>query len=175
MQKMQAGYPGSIPAPGDPPGEGNGNPFQYSCLENPMDRGTWWVIVQGRSQRVGYSLPTEQVGNPIIRTPPSWHYVCMLSCFRCAWLFATLWTVACQALLPLGFSRQEYWSELPSPPLEDLPDPGIEPLSLMSPELISRFFTTRAIWDAPSWPHLSLITSQRPHLQTTSPWVKVST
>ena len=36
---------GSIPASGRSPGEGNGNPLQYSCLENPMDRGTWWVIV----------------------------------------------------------------------------------------------------------------------------------
>ena len=125
--------------------------------------------------KVGYSLPTEQVGNPIIRTPPSWHHVCMLSCFRCAWLFATLWSVAWQALLSLGFSRQEHWSELLSPPPGDLPDPGIEPLSLMFPELISRFFTIRATWDTPSWPHLSLITSQRPHLQITSPWVKVST
>ena len=31
----------------DPPGEGNGNLFQYSCLENPMDRGAWWATVRG--------------------------------------------------------------------------------------------------------------------------------
>ena len=37
------------------------------------------------------------------------------------------WTVACQALLPMGFSRQEYWSGLPFLPPEDLPSPGIEP------------------------------------------------
>ena len=43
------------------------------------------------------------------------------------WLFATPWTVACQALLSMGFSRQEYWSELPCPPTGDLPDSGIEP------------------------------------------------
>ena len=36
-----AGYPGSIPGSGRSPGEGNGNPLQYSCLENPMDRGSW--------------------------------------------------------------------------------------------------------------------------------------
>ena len=42
-------------------------------------------------------------------------------------LFATLWTVACQAPLSMGFSRQEYWSGLPCPSPEDLPDPGIEP------------------------------------------------
>ena len=43
------------------------------------------------------------------------------------WLFATLWTVAYQAPLPLGFPRQEYWSGLPFPPPGDLPDPGMEP------------------------------------------------
>ena len=38
---------GSIPGLGRFPGEGNGNPLQYSCLENPMDRGAWWAIVHG--------------------------------------------------------------------------------------------------------------------------------
>ena len=45
------------------------------------------------------------------------------------WLFATPWTVACQAPLSRGFSRQEYWSGLPFPSPGDLPDPGIEPRS----------------------------------------------
>ena len=44
---------GSIPGSGRSPGEGNGNPLQYSCLENPMDRGALWATVHG-SQRVGY-------------------------------------------------------------------------------------------------------------------------
>ena len=43
---------GSVPGPGRSPGEGNGNPVQYSCLENPMDRGAWQAIVHG-AQRVG--------------------------------------------------------------------------------------------------------------------------
>ena len=38
---------GSVPGSGRFPGEGNGNPFQYSCLENPIDRGTWWATVHG--------------------------------------------------------------------------------------------------------------------------------
>ena len=38
---------GSIPRLGRFPGEGNGNPVQYSCLKNPMDRGTWWATVHG--------------------------------------------------------------------------------------------------------------------------------
>ena len=41
-------------------------------------------------------------------------------------LFATPWTVACQARLSMGFSRQEYWSGLPVPSSGDLPNPGIE-------------------------------------------------
>ena len=42
-----AGDLGSIPGSGRSPGEGNGNPLQYSCLENPMDRGVWWATVHG--------------------------------------------------------------------------------------------------------------------------------
>ena len=38
---------GSIPGSGRSPGEGNGNPLQYSCLENPMERGAWWATVRG--------------------------------------------------------------------------------------------------------------------------------
>ena len=51
-------------------------------------------------------------------------------------LFATLWTMACQAPLSVGFSRQEYWSGLPCPPPGDLPDPRIELKSPTSPELV---------------------------------------
>ena len=42
-----AGDPGSIPGSRRSPGEGNGNPFQYSCLENPMEGGAWWATVHG--------------------------------------------------------------------------------------------------------------------------------
>ena len=52
-------------------------------------------------------------------------------------LFATLWTVACQAPLSMVFSRQEYWRGLPSPSPRDLPDPGIKPASPVSPALTS--------------------------------------
>ena len=65
----------------------------------------------------------------------------VLSHFRHVQLFATLWTVACQALLSMGFSRQEYWRGLPFPP-PFLPDSGIEPKSPVSPALAGRFFTT---------------------------------
>ena len=53
----------------------------------------------------------------------------MLSPFSRVRLFVTLWTVAHQAPLSMGVSRQEYWSGLPFPPPGDLPDPGIEPAS----------------------------------------------
>ena len=59
-------------------------------------------------------------------------------------LFVTPWTVSCQAPLSMGFSRQEYWSKLPFPPPGDLPDPGTEPMSLMSPALAGEFFTASA-------------------------------
>ena len=52
------------------------------------------------------------------------------------------------ALLPMEFPRQEYWSRLPCPPPEDLPDPGIERTSPTSPALAGRFFTTGATWEA---------------------------
>ena len=64
--------------------------------------------------------------------------VCMLSGFSHVPLFATLWTVALQAPLSMGFSRQEYWSELPCPSPGDLPHPGIKPVS---PSLAGGFFT----------------------------------
>ena len=44
---VQAGDASSIPGSGRCPGEGNGHPLQYSCLENPMDRGAWWATVHG--------------------------------------------------------------------------------------------------------------------------------
>ena len=49
----------SIPGSGRSPGEGNGNPFQYSCLENPMDRGAWQATVHGIA-RVRHDLATKQ-------------------------------------------------------------------------------------------------------------------
>ena len=56
-------------------------------------------------------------------------------------LFATPWTVALQASLPMGFSQQEYWKGLPCPPPGDLLDPGIK---LVSPALAGRFLTTES-------------------------------
>ena len=63
-------------------------------------------------------------------------------------LFVTPWTVARQTLLSMGFSREEYWSGLTCLPPGDLPDPGIEPVSLMSPPLAGGIFTTSATREA---------------------------
>ena len=57
------------------------------------------------------------------------------------------WTVNRQAPLSMGFSRQEYWSGLPFLSPRDLPDPGIEPASLMSLALVGQFFTAVATWE----------------------------
>ena len=75
--------------------------------------------------------------------------VCMLSRFSHVQLLVTPCTVARQAPLSMGVTRQEHWSGLPCPPPEDLPDPGIEPTCLASPALAGRFFTTAATWEAP--------------------------
>ena len=122
---------GLISGTGRFPGGGNGNPLQYSCLENSKGGGVWWATVHGAAKRqmvdseVAQSCPT--LGDPI---------------------FATPWTVANQAPPSMRFSRQEYRSGLPFPSPEywsglpfpsprdtglpfpsprDLPDPRIEP------------------------------------------------
>ena len=75
-------------------------------------------------------------------------YACLLSHFSLVRLFATLWTVAHEAPLSLGFSRKEYWGRFPCPAPGDLPDSGIIPTSLMSPALAGGFFTTTTTWEA---------------------------
>ena len=61
--------------------------------------------------------------------------------FSCVRLLTTPWTVSRQAPLSVRFSRQEYWSGLPFPPPGGPPDPGIEPISLVSPGLAGRFLS----------------------------------
>ena len=68
--------------------------------------------------------------------------MCVLSCFSCVQFCVILWTVASQAPLPMGLSRQKYWSGFPCSPPGDLPNLGIDPVSLMSPALAGKFFTT---------------------------------
>ena len=65
-----AGDLGSIPGSGRSSGEGNGNPLRYFCLENPMDRGTWWATVRG-VVRVGHDWVTKHTGWKAIAVIPT--------------------------------------------------------------------------------------------------------
>ena len=87
-----------------------------------------------------------------------------LSPFSRVQLFATLWTIACQAPLSMGFSRKDYWSELPFPSLGDLPDPGIKPISLTCVSCTGRgvLYHQR---------HLGRPTGQFPYSPVYSPWL----
>ena len=86
-------------------------------------------------------------------------HACMLSRFSHVQLFVTLWTVALQAPLSVGLSRQEYWSGWPCPPPGNLPDLGIEPTSLMSLSCIGRHVLkhsvqfSRSVASDSLWPH----------------------
>ena len=92
----------------------------------------------------------------------------VLNCFSGVWLLETPWTAPCQDPPCMGFSRQQHWSGSLCSQLGNLPDPGIELKSIMSPALACRFFTTSATWEAISsvqficsvvsdslWPHES--------------------
>ena len=100
-----------------------------------------WLPRQGSCefhvhQRNILDLSTQQEGRWILSCGDSFriHLPCcaVLSCFSRVPLCATLWTITCQTPLPMGFSRQEYWSELLCLPSGDLPDPGIKPVSHVS-------------------------------------------
>ena len=169
-----AGDLGWIPRLGRAPGEGNGTPLQYSCLENPMDRGAWRAAAYGAA-RVGhdwaaqpppgprltqramyycnrliilftqiinkkqaeneeknFSLTLSALKSAVNLVHRGWHWVNRQEelltergreverwqSWSCVPLFATPWTVAHQAPLSMGFSRQEYWCGVP------LPTPG---------------------------------------------------
>ena len=79
---------------------------------------------------------------------------CVLSHFSRVQLFVILWTLTHQAPLSMGFSRQEYWSELQFPSAGDLTDPGIEPTSLTFHALAGWFFIASATWKGLE-PHVS--------------------
>ena len=89
----------------------------------------------------------------------------VLSHFSHVRLFVILWTVAHQDPLFMGFSRQEFWSGLPCPPPRDLPNPGIEPVSLKSPALVGGFLTTSATQEPRFQGERGLFTNDTGHLQ----------
>ena len=117
---------GSISGSGKFPGGGQGNTVQYSCLENPHgQRSLAGYSPQGHRESDTTEWLSRQAG--IVSLLPTHFTVCVLSCFSHIQLFATLWTVAHQSPLFMGFSRQECWSELLCPPSKDLPHPGSSP------------------------------------------------
>ena len=75
------------------------------------------------------------------------HLLYVLSCFSRVWHCVILWTVAHQAPLSIGFSRQEYWSGLSCHPPGVFPDPGIELVSLTSLALADGFLISSATWE----------------------------
>ena len=82
-------------------------------------------------------LETRSTHSFLPRIMRTTHIVVVVSCEVMSNSFAAPWTVACQAPLSMGFSRQEYWGDLPFPSPDDLPNPGIKP---MSPALVDGFF-----------------------------------
>ena len=127
-------------------GEGNGNPLQYSCLENPRDGRAGWAAVYGVAQsrtRLKRLSSTNtlsrmaKIGRPIkpsvgVRTGSIFLSVCVCSVAQSCPAVRDPWTVAHQAPLSMGFFRQEYWSGLTFSSPGDIPHPGIKPESLIS-------------------------------------------
>ena len=87
----------------------------------------------------GSSCPLQKLSFPLLHSVNNHVHMCVHACvlshFSRVRLFVILWTAAFQAPLSVEFSRQEYWSGLPCPPLGKLPDPGIEPRSPVAPAL----------------------------------------
>ena len=83
-----AGDLGSIPGSGRSPEEGNGNPLQYSCLENPMDRGAWWAIQSMGSQRVGHDWATSLSLSRIQKVSGDLHYLLAKRPATFLWFFS---------------------------------------------------------------------------------------
>ena len=102
---------------------------------------------QGSNPHLLCLLPWQVVSLPLALPGKPVHvHASVLSCFSRVQLFETLRTVARQAPLSMKFSRQEYWSGFPCPPLADLPNPEIK-VSYIS-ELAGRFLTIIATWEA---------------------------
>ena len=99
-----------------------------------------------------------------LENPAAWVDVPFLSCavLSLVLLFATPWTVACQAPLSIEFPRQVYWGGLPFPTPGDIPDPGIESWSLLSSALAGGFFTTGPPGKYPLSQQLLLISVKLP-------------
>ena len=103
----------------------------------------WWIESTHRDEHTGFTNWTSVfLSIPLITC-------CATKLLQSCPTLCDPWTVAPQAPLSMGFSRQEYWSRLPCPSLGDLPKAGIKPVSLSSPALAGVFFTTSTTWETP--------------------------
>ena len=141
LWNFSASYPHLIPTSGK-----SSNVFgcQFSYWENEgIGLRVGWKTGSSRAPfelQICFLIPQNLSLFKVICSAFSIQNASMLSCsVMSLWLFAT---VACQAPLSMGFSRQEYWSRLPFPSPGDLPDPGIKAASPVSPALAGEFFTT---------------------------------
>ena len=125
----------SVPGLGRSPGGGHGNPLQYSCLENPLDREAWWATVHSIAKSWTWlkQWGSKHIYVYTLYLHTYYTYTCIfhggggLVAKLCP-TFVIPWTVARKAPLSMGFSRQECWSGLSFPSPRDLPNPGIEPI-----------------------------------------------
>ena len=150
-----AGDVGLIPGSGRSPGEGNVNPLQYSCLENPTDRGSWRATVCEVQSETTEATWHTQMHTVLSGWSNTWGYSTGLLLQLSGWILSLeapeittspamkvkmLVTQSCPALCnPMGFPRQEYWSGLLFSSSRDLSNPGIEPGSpaLLADSLLS--------------------------------------
>ena len=97
----------------------------------PRAGGSWWEHGSGANISNGSQSPGLRAFGLVQSVTWEAHFHAHAQPLSCVWLFATSWTVACQAPLSFEFSRQKYWSGLPFPTPGDLPNPGIVPTSLV--------------------------------------------
>ena len=115
----------NLSSPGWCPSHGMHSPQQYIRINISERRNTGLFSVKECSlNSENFHFYNRRLGNHLLSV------CCVLNRCSCVRLFVSLWTVACQDPLSMGFSRQEYWSGFPCPPPGDLPAQGLNPLLL---------------------------------------------
>ena len=158
---------GSILAWGRSPGEANGHPLQYglqskgSQSRTQLKDGTpFFTVLRGKYQQWSFFSFIVLILTSFLEILLLWCFCCLrfwgMDCL-CVCQVASvvpdsLWPhglyIGCRAPQSMGFRRQDYWNGLSCPLLGDLPNPGTELMSLMSPALTGGFFITSTTWEA---------------------------